>query len=114
MRYVMKKIVPIIMLIVFSLIVSSIAVAGGRHHNNRGYNNHYPEAFLGGVIVGGVIGSTFRNPYYYRRPVYVNAYPVPIASGSNFLLKSNGDCFLMTNNSNGDQILSSVPVSNCR
>ena len=117
----MKKSALMIMAIVFILIISNTAMAGGRYHYDRGhYNhhhngrgNHYPEAVLGGLIVGGIIGSSFDRPYY-RRPVYVNTNPVAVATGSNFLLKSNGNCFLITNNSNGNQILSSVPDSNCK
>ncbi len=118
----MKKSVLMVVVVVFTLVVSSLAMAGGRYY--RGHNgpyyggghggrgDHYTEALLGGLIVGGIIGSTLNPPY--GRPVYVNSYPVPVAAGSNFLLKSNGDCFLITNNSNGNQILSSVPASNCR
>lgn len=119
----MKKSATIIMTITFTLMISNLTMAGGRNHYDRGYNNHhyggpgrggyYAGPFLGGLIAGGIIGSSLNNPYY-RRPVYVNTYPATITTGSNFLLKSNGDCFLITNNSNGNQILSSVPGSNCK
>lgn len=121
----MKKPVLIIMIVVFTLIISTTAMAGGRYYRGHGgpyyggghggHGNHYPEVLLGGLIVGGIIGSQINNPYS-RRPVYVNAYPVPapVASGTSFLLKPNGDCFLISNSSSGNQILSSVPASNCQ
>ena len=121
-----------VLIILFTIIVSNSAIAGKGHGNNRGYNGHYygghgnrghggggggyyPGALLGGLIVGGIIGSSLNAPYYRRPvPVYVETYPVNITTGSNFLLKSNGDCFLITNSPNGNQILSSVPQRNCR
>lgn len=123
----MKKTTLIIIAALFALISSNSAIAGRGHYNDRGHNGHnygghgnrgrggghYPGAVLGGLIVGGIIGSSL-NASYNRRPVYVNTYPVNVITGSNFLLKSNGDCFLITNGSNGNQILSSVPGSNCR
>ena len=127
----MKKSAIMVLIILFTIIVSNSAIAGKGHGNNRGYNGHYygghgnrghgggrgyyPGALLGGLIVGGIIGSSLNAPYYRRPvPVYVETYPVNITTGSNFLLKSNGDCFLITNSPNGNQILSSVPQSNCR
>lgn len=118
----MKKPVLIVMIVVFTLIISNIAMAGGRYYRGHGgpyygghggHGSHYPEVLLGGLIVGGIIGSQINNPYS-RRPVYVNAYPVPVATGTSFLLKPNGDCFLISNSSSGNQILSSVPASNCQ
>lgn len=120
-----------VLIILFTIIVSNAAIAGKGHGNNRGYNGHYygghgnrghgggggyyPGALLGGLIVGGIIGSSLNAPYYRRAvPVYVETYPVNVTTGSNFLLKSNGDCFLITNSPSGNQILSSVPQRNCR
>ncbi|MCK5697601.1 MAG: hypothetical protein KAI02_05520 [Gammaproteobacteria bacterium] len=112
---------------------------GGHNYYRGGYNNYrgggrgdgydrrgyYAGAALLGGIAGGIIGSSLSQPYYgnsvYVSPYAVRAVPVavPVVSsnsvvGSNFLLRSNGDCFLITNNSNGNQVLSSVPSSNCQ
>jgi len=110
----------------------------GYNNYNRGYNNYggrggrgrgsYAGAALIGGIAGGIIGASISQPYY-GNAVYVAPYPVravpiqaiPIQAvptvpivGNNFLLQPNGDCFLITNGTNGNQVLSSVPYRNCQ
>jgi len=136
----MKQSIFIILGILFILSITNSAIAGNNRHygnghnndynNHRGHNNHrrhnnnsygrynrhhghYPGAVLGGLLVGGIIASSFNTPYY-RKVVYTNSNPPNVISGNNFLLKSNGDCFLITEGANGSQIHSTVPVSNCR
>ena len=140
----MKQSIFIILVVLFTLSITNSAIAGNkkhygnghysdysnhrghnnhrRHNNHRGQNNyrrynnhhgHYPAAVLSGLLVGGIIGSSLNAPYY-RNVVYTNPNPPNVSSGNNFLLKSNGDCFLITNGANSSRILSSVPSSNCR
>jgi len=117
----MQKSRFMILMLILMLLISNMAIAGGRYYYERGHNKqnyghgggYYPQAILGGLIVGGIIASNINQPHY-RRPVYVNYYPASVSSGSRFLLEPNGNCFLISQNSSGNQILSSVPTSNCK
>ncbi len=127
----MKKSTLMIILVTMTiLLVSNLAMAGGRyyrgaHHYSGGHHGHYNPGYrhggyyagaaLGGLIVGGIIGASI-NPPVYQRPVYVYSNPIPVnvGTGNTFMLNSSGDCFLVTETSKGNKILSSVPVRNCR
>ncbi len=120
-----------------ALMVANPALAGHRHHSRHHYghqshNNH--GRLVGGLIVGGLLGAAIANSnrhYYsdysprYRKSVYVNRYPsrrmvystpsrqVAYSTPSStvrrtYWQESNGDCFLVNYNSEGDRVL--VPV----
>ncbi|MCK5122344.1 MAG: hypothetical protein KAQ91_10185 [Methylococcales bacterium] len=109
----------------------------GQSYNkhNRGYG-HYPYGpskyygdyygdyalyALGGLIIGGIIGSTLSNTYNdrsrystYSEQVYVNPYPVNSATKPTYTMQPNGICYVVNYVNNGNLVLSPVPSGNCR
>ncbi len=89
---------------------------GGRHFGWFGH--HHEHHLVEGVILGSIIGSaivgvtrdTIEVAPVPERDVYIVA---PRATQNTFRLESNGDCFLVNQNSTGDQVLTKVPGSNC-
>ncbi len=136
----MKCIMPLIVLIfMFS---SSSVLAGGYHHIDvgsawRGHHRHFrphyrghghpAAAAIGGLVVGGIIGSAIANSHhrevrYVDRTIYRNnnAYNPytngyrPQGGSGYFRRESNGECFLVNQNTYGNEVYTSVPVRNCQ
>lgn len=49
---------------------------GGHSGYRGGYNNNWIAPAIGGLIIGGVVGSALAQPYYTPAPVYVQPAPV--------------------------------------
>ena len=126
------KLNTLVFTLIVSLLAASNAVAGGRpHHGHYGggrhhphgggyyprYRGYYPGYAIGGLVLGGLIGSALTSRQYNttryieRYPVYQDTYP---GRGNSFLREANGSCFLINYNANGGRVLTPVPEENCQ
>ncbi len=60
----------------------------GHEYNNGGRSNNWVAPFVGGAIVGGILGGTLAYPYY-NTPTYQPYYP----SGSYYQPSYHWDCY---------------------
>lgn len=105
---------------------------GHRHHYNnhyrgrsyysygprryyRYYDNHeyYAAYALGGLIVGGVLGSTLSNSYYNGTQTNVNPTSSNVVQPS-YVLQPNGICYAVSSIDNGNLVLSPVSPGYCQ
>jgi hypothetical protein len=59
---------------------------GGYNNNYRGgYNNNWIAPAIGGLIIGGIVGSALTSPYYAPAPVYAQPAPVYIQRAPEYM-----------------------------
>jgi len=92
-----------------------------RHYNHgpRRYYNHYHGDYaafaLGGLIVGGILGTAINNSYNEsRHPAYTNPVPTNSAIKQSFILQPDGSCYVISHVNNGRLVLSPVASANCQ
>jgi len=90
-----------------------------RYYGHYDRHGDYAAYALGGLVIGGILGSTLSNSYHssrhssYSAPVYINPYPVNKSVRPGYMLQANGVCYAVSYVNEGKQILSPVSPSNC-
>ena len=92
-----------------------------RYYGHYDSHGDYVAYALGGLIVGGILGATLTSSYNnetrysnYREPVYVNPNPASNAVQPSYVLQPNGICYVVSQVSNGNLVLSPVSPGNCQ
>ncbi len=127
----MKHAVKIV-LVIAGLVLSSTSYAGyrGGHHGGGYYGgghhwggHHgggyygYGGSVAGAFIVGGLLGYAitdyrYRAPRTVHRTVYVDS--TVNQPNRSFRRESDGNCYLINQKENGDQVATIVPALNCQ
>ncbi|MFQ5543148.1 MAG: hypothetical protein ACE5FY_02210 [Nitrospiria bacterium] len=84
---------------------------GGRHEISHfvGGFTHHTHHVIEGLLLGSIIGSAIVNTIPERKISTI----VPRTTRRTFRREQNGKCFLVSQNSTGDRVLTEVPASNC-
>jgi len=92
-----------------------------RHYSHYHTHGHYAAYALGGLVIGGILGTIINNNYSnesqhsnYNVKLHTTPSQVNIPIKSSFILQPDGSCYVIDHVSNGSLILSPVSSGNCQ